>query len=281
MDSVKISESRRLLIQTFANEFKNTYLMEPKGQKHLALYNKEREQVKKYWADIKEKKEKGKEYYKDVLEKLLPYQDTRNNRERGVRISVMPAITKDLMMWFEGANWQTRENWPKVGHAIFDLYYEIIENENYSAFKKFEDNTEVSKGIKSGFLSPTLFFLNSKYRVLNNKTVLTINFILERRAIGRELTSYMDNVSVINAVVKDLQIDFFNEPEKFDMFCHFMCDKRLGGYAKYIDKINVDPEIDIEEEGEIKILDGEFAPTGHWEAIYYITQIGKKLGYKT
>jgi 5-methylcytosine-specific restriction protein B len=276
-----ISESRKQLIQTFSLEFTNNYLMEPKGQRHLSLYQKEKQEVRKYWEDIKVEKSKGQEYYKDVLEKLLPYQDTRHNREKGYRISVMPAITKDLKVWFENANWQVPGNWPKVGHAIFDLIYQVVENENYDAFKEFEDNHEISKGIKSGFISPTLFFLNPKYRVINNKTIRTVNFILEKNKIGRDLTGYLEYVGVIDKLIGDLNIDLFNEVEKFDMFCHFMCDKRLGGYAKYIDKSINAPEQEDDEDEDIQILDDELEPTGHWEAIYYITLIGKKLGYKT
>jgi len=278
---MKINDSQRQLIQIFSHEFENNYLMEPKGQKHLSLYQKERQYVKKYWADIKEKKFSGKEYYNDVLDKLLPYQDTRHNRDKDYRISVMPAITKDIRVWFENANWQKPENWPKVGHAIFELVYEVIEKENLEEFKKFEENFEISKGIKAGFISPTLFFLNSKYRVINNKTIRTVNFILEKKVIDRDLTGYIKYVSVIDELINELQIDLFNEPEKFDMFCHFMCDKRLGGYAKYIEKSIDIPEHEDNEDVDIEILNAESEPTGHWEAIYYITLIGKKLGYKT
>jgi hypothetical protein len=278
---MKINDSRRELVQTYSLEFKNNYLMEPKGQKHLSLYQTERKDVIKYWEDIKEKQRSGKEYYNDVLEKLLPYQDTRHNREKGYRISVMPAITKDLRVWFENANWQIPENWPKVGNAIFELIFDVIEKENFEAFKKFEENIEISKGIKAGFISPTLFFLNSKYRIINYKTIRTVNFILERNAIGRDLTNYIEYVSIIDELINDLHIDLFNEPEIFDMFCHFMCDKRLGGYARYIEKTIDIPDHEDEEDVDIEILDGESEPKSHWEAIYYITLIGKKLGYKT
>jgi len=276
---MNIPELKKEIIQKFTLEFKNNYLMEPKGQDHLLHYKREEQVVKKYWEEIKIKKSTGNEYYNDVLEKLLPYQNTKNNREKGYRISVMPAITKDLKSWFENANWQKPENWPKVGQAIFELIYEVIEKENYKAFSKFEENIEISKGIKSGFISPTLFFLNPKYRIINYKTIRTVNFILEEDTIYRDLTNYMKYVSIINELVSALNIEIFQEPEKFDMFCHFMCDKRLGGYARYINKKPVEGEQEEEPE-DIDVLTYP-EPTNHWEAIYYITLIGKKLGYKT
>jgi len=276
-----LTESRRHLIETYSLEFKNNYLMEPKGQKHLALYQKERMEVQKYWEDIKAKKKNGQEYYNDALEKLLPYQNTQHNREKKYRICVAPTITRDLRDWFEKAGWQVPSNWPKVGLAIFDLIYKVIEDKNYTAFIEFEDNTTISKGIKAGFISPTLFFLNPKYRIVNNKTIRTVNFILESNAIGRDLKGYLKYISIIDKVIEDLGIDIFTEPEKFDMFCHFMCTKRLGGYAMFGYKPHEEEEEVVEEEEEIEILEEEPKPSGHWEAIYYITLIGKKLGYKT
>lgn len=140
------------------------------------------------------------------------------------------------------------------------------------------EKNELSKGIKSGFVSPTLFFLNPTYRIINFKTILTVNFILEKKTIDRDLTNYMKYVSVIDELIPELDIDIFSEPEKFDMFCHFMCDKRLGGYAKFIGKSSKEEIIEeVIDEEVINVLDNEFEPRGHWEVIYYITQIGKLL----
>jgi hypothetical protein len=272
------------MIRAYAQEYRDNYLLKPKGQWHLSEYSRERADVVKFWEAIKFKRINNQEYADEVLEKLLPYANTKHNREKGYRISVMPAITKDLKIWFEHAGWQKPENWTKVGEAIFKLFYEIIERENYNALIEFEANYEISKGIKAGFISPTLFFLNSKYRILNSKTILTINFITEENSIDRSLTNYIKNISIIEKVISELNIDILNEPEKFDMFCHFMCDKRLGGYAKYIGKSSIGittAESDDIVEEEITNLDSDLEPSGHWEAIYYITQIGKLLGYKT
>jgi hypothetical protein len=276
-----ISETRKQVISNFVQEFRDNYFITKTGQWHISEYKRERTDVRKFWEEIKLKKARNLDYSDDVLEKMLPYANTKHNREKGYRISVMPAITKDLKIWFENVGWQKHENWPKVGEAIFQLFYEVIENENYNAFAEFESKYELAKGLKSGFISPSLFFLNSKYRIINNKTILTVHFILERQVIGRDLSNYMKYVSVIDEMITSLGIDHLNEPEMFDMFCHYMCDKRLGGYAKYIGKSSREVETFEMVEEEIPIIENELEPSGHWEAIYYITQIGKLLGYKT
>lgn len=156
---MNISESRKQAIRNYSQEFRDKYLLSRTGQWHLSEYQREGDDVKKFWQAIKIKKESDKEYSDDVLEKLLPYANTKHNREKEYRISVMPAITKDLKIWFENAGWQKHENWPKVGDAIFQLIFEVIEKGNMNAFKDFESKYELSKGFKAGFISPTLFFL--------------------------------------------------------------------------------------------------------------------------
>jgi len=270
-----ISPQRKSLFLYYSSEFEKNYLIEPAGQRHLSLYKREREKVRKYWEEIKKAKKEGKDITDMVLQKLLPYSNTRHNRENNYRISVAPAITKDIRKWFENAGWQSPENWENVALAIFNLIYKLVEEDNWNALKEFEENETVSKGIKSGFLTPTFYFLNSKFRIINNKTIDTINFLLEKNSIGRDLKNYKKYLELINNVVSELEIPLFADSDIFDAFCHWMCDKRLGGYARIEKSVT-------EESPEDEILpDDEIEPTNHWEAIYYIVKIGNLLGYKT
>ena len=270
-----ITTKKQEMFQAYAKEFESSYLLEPSGQKHLEIYKKEREEVRKYWAEIKEAKKKGEVITDLVLEKLLPYANTRHNREKGYRISVAPAITKDLKGWFENVGWQKPSNWDIIANAIFNLIFDFIENHNWQALVIFENNQTISRGFKSGFLTPTFYFLNSQYRIINNKTIDTIDFLLEKEAIGRDLSYYKENLEVINQALQALAIPLFNDSDVFDMFCHWMCDKRLGGYARAESS-----ELSIEKEGPAAFEDG-IEPQNHWEAIYFIVKIGNLLGYKT
>jgi hypothetical protein len=62
----------------------------------------------------------------------------------------------------------------------------------------------------------------------------------------------------------------------FDAFCHWMCDKRLGGYARLQDSETRDDD-PIEA---APVFEKEAEPQNHWEAIYYIVKCGNLLGYK-
>jgi len=139
-----------------------------------------------------------------VLEQLLPYSNTRHNREKGYRISVVPAITRDLKKWFENVGWQQPDNWNNVANAIYDLVYGLIEKDDWNSLAAFEANQSVSKGIEAGFITPTFYFLNPKYRIINSKTIDTVNFLLDRDAISRDLFHYKEYIETINQALDKL-----------------------------------------------------------------------------
>lgn len=269
-----ITDEKCSLFQSYASEFEKRYLLEPAGQRHIAMYKREREEVIQFWSEIKKAKQEGKQITDVVLEKLLPYSNTRHNREKGYRISVAPAITKDLRKWFKARGWQ--QNWDNVANAIYELVYGLIEEGDWSSLVAFEENQLVSKGIKAGFITPTFYFLNPQYRIINSKTIDTINFLLDRNAIDRDLSRYKEYLETINQALEELGVPLLEDSDVFDAFCHWMCDKRLGGYARF----EKEPE-GLEEEGPTVFEEEENEPQNHWEAIYYLVKAGNLLGFKT
>lgn len=272
-----VTDEKHSLFQSYASEFEKRYLLEPAGQRHLAMYKKERHEVAQFWSEIKKAKQEGNQITDLVLEKLLPYSNTRHNREKGYRISVAPAIIKDLRKFFENAGWQQPDNWDNVANAIYELVYGLIERGDWHSLEVFEENQLVSRGIKAGFITPTFYFLNPQYRIINKKTIDTINFLLDRNAIGRDLSHYKEYLEIINEVLKELEIPLFTDADIIDAFCHWMCDKRLGGYARF----EKSPEIFEEEEEGPTAFEEEIEPQNHWEAIYYLVKAGNLLGFKT
>ena len=211
-----VTDEKHSLFQSYASEFEKRYLLEPAGQRHLAMYKKERHEVAQFWSEIKRAKQEGNQITDLVLEKLLPYSNTRHNREKGYRISVAPAIIKDLRKFFENAGWQQPDNWDNVANAIYELVYGLIERGDWHCLEVFEENQLVSRGIKAGFITPTFYFLNPQYRIINKKTIDTINFLLDRNAIGRDLSHYKEYLEIINEVLKELEIPLFTDADVID-----------------------------------------------------------------
>src|SRR5438552_6717037 len=99
LEAANITINKNTIFNSYATEFEKSYLLEPAGQRHKAAYGQERTQALQYWSDIKAAKTSGQDVTEPVLSKLLPYSNTRHNREKRYRISIAPAITKDLRKW--------------------------------------------------------------------------------------------------------------------------------------------------------------------------------------
>ncbi len=279
-----LSDERLELVRAYISEFETNYLIKEKGKLHLERHRKEDQDVKIYWDQIKTIKSEGGDITDMVLKKLLPYKDTKHNRENECRISVSPTINKDVKSWFENVGWQKAENWRLVTDVLYELVYELIENENWKILRKFESNKELSRGFKSAMLTPTFFHLNPKFFLINSKNIDTVNYIIGKNAINNSLSNYRKNIDLITQLIDKINCDLFEDYTIFDIFCHWMCDKRLGGYARYAKD---EPDITLDEpetteiDEEASLTPEEEIPQDHWEAIYYIIRIGNLLGYKT
>ena len=89
-----VSEDKRSLFNSWASEFEQSYLRQPKGQRHLEAYKMEREQVIRFWEEIKKAKEEGKNITNMVLTKLLPYCNNQHNRDMGYRIICLVPLSR-------------------------------------------------------------------------------------------------------------------------------------------------------------------------------------------
>ncbi len=263
---VEISADQKMRIEAFAKEYKKKYSDTDQGRKHLSAHKKESEDVKQKFEKIKEKVEEGKDITDDVLYGLLPYTNTEHNRKQKHRISTYPAITKDVKTWFENAKWQKKDNWPKVAQAIFELIRDFGRDKDQKHIKKFT-SSHYSKGFQSGMISPIFYCLDESLLVINKKNIDTVNFILEEDVIDNRLENYLQNIEIIKELLKQLMIDIFEEYNQFDAFCHWMCDKRLGGYARF------------KGDGGTSIPEIKSEITNHSDAIGVLLNLGRILGY--
>lgn len=99
-------------------EFASTYLASPEGQEHVNAYLQLRSAAEANWEAITRADKDGEDVTQQVLLKLLPWADTASNRQKGAWVHIAPAITGDLVSWFEGAGWTRHEDWPQIARAI-------------------------------------------------------------------------------------------------------------------------------------------------------------------
>jgi len=268
---VELTEEQKNRFQALAKEFDEKYVKTSSGKAHLASYDKERKEVAEVFGQIKEKHRKAKDITEDVLRRLLPHSSTKYTREKGYRASTWPAITKDIKTWFENIGWQKKENWPKVAQGIFKLVDGLLTDKDPKHVGDFV-RSEYSKGFQAGIISPILYCLNPAFLVVNGKTVDTVNYLLDQEVIDNRLENYLENVKLINDLLKKSEIDLFKSYDSFDAFCHWMCSKRLGYYARLERETEEAPT--FEEKTEISKL-------SHWDIMGILVLLGNRLGYKT
>jgi len=217
-------------------EFKQKYLNTEQGRKHLEAYNREREEVKRIFNEIKEKKEQEGDITKLVLDHLLPIK----------RESVTPAGVNTINAFYKRAGESlNEEDLPKLADVVFNLIDKLIDNPDDESEQKAIISDFVfsnySRGLQSGIISPVLYYLEPKYLLINSKVVDTVRFIsrefMPRKIqLSSSLKKYIDNNAKLKSFLENIsrEVPEFKDFDVFDMFCHWICDKNLGGYARKV-----------------------------------------------
>ncbi len=211
--------------------FKEDYLHTPAGQKHLAVTEAEAQAVKKTFDEIREKYQAGQDITDDVLRRLLPHTDSAFHRNNGYRVSTWPCIQRDVRSWFEGAGWKKPEDWIPTASLIFEAVEDIV-NGRREAWDKFL-NSPYRHGFGTGFISPILFCLDDQFPVINSKVVKTYKYCTEQLGepdeIDAKLVNYLGNAEKVKTLQRRLASLDLKNIREFDIFCHYMVSKRLGG----------------------------------------------------
>ena len=150
-------QQKRIEFLSLFEEFVSGYLDTDTGRKHRAWADRVMAEGWKNYKLVLNARNDKEKMTRLVLEKLLPYDHTEYNRERGAWCHYAPVIKKDLHPYFEGAGFQTGEEWPQVAQAVLMFVHRAVENstELDDACREFAA-LPYSKGFQAGPLSPIL-----------------------------------------------------------------------------------------------------------------------------
>ncbi|QEG37701.1 McrB family protein [Bythopirellula goksoeyrii] len=226
--------------QSLFKDFVASFVDSKEGQSHLRRYPSQRKEAEQSYKKICEAHSRGEDVTDAVLCELLPYADTKGNRERGVWIHIAPSITKDIRQWFEGAKWTDPKDWPEVATTILEFVRRSIESPMKLAenCEWFAENVP-SKGFQMGMLTPILNALDSAhFNIINNKPRQTLNHIT-----GSDYSNSLQDYPKLNAVHFALQEKhkaLFDEVgqndalagDVLDMFSHWLVAVRKFDFKK-------------------------------------------------
>ena len=260
-------------------EFIDSYLYTAKGLKHTQSYPRQRESGQRNYQGILEAKKAGEDITDRVLLQLLPYRDTKTNREQGAWIHIAPAINKDLKVWVENSRWTKSEDWYKVADLIFIFINHCVEDsESLSLNCQTFYRSNYSKGLQTGFMTPILNAIKpDDFLLINNKSRTVINYFLDTK-YSHKLIDYPAINKNGKQLIKDLDsiIDRFDLPalpqeDIFDMFCHWLVvekqyDFQSDSLEVTLPLVSDNPKKEIEE--HLKIWNPKYKLEKYVDATY-------------
>ncbi|KUK97204.1 MAG: ATPase [Methanothrix harundinacea] len=224
-----LAEKGAEFIELF-REFADSYPPTSKGQSHLEHYDEERKEGKKNFEAILQSEERGEDVTDAVLMKLLPYEDTKANREMGYWISIASVFKVDVKKKLEASGWVKPEDWPKVAEAILRFVLRCYDrpDELKAACDEFS-NSPYSKGFQAGTLTPILHALRpDDFILINNKSRQVVNYF-SGTSYSSSLTDYPSINETARSLVNDVSDDIsefgisgIRDDDLFDMFTHWL-----------------------------------------------------------
>jgi len=225
-----MDEEKKAKFGALFAEFVSAYLSSPEGADHVAAYPEIRIGAQKNFDDISRTAAGGQDITQEVILKLLPYSDTAPNRKKGAWIHIAPAITADLVSWFENAGWTSHEDWPQIAKAILAFVQRCTARptELGAACSEFA-SLPYSKGFQSGMLSPILNALKpDSFLLINKKSRLTINHFAAT-AFALSLLDYpkandagFKLLSEVESIVRPFATPQLRAADIFDVFSHWL-----------------------------------------------------------
>lgn len=227
-------ELKQRIMKWFYNQFWNNYFKLDVGKKHLKKYDEEYKIINDAWNEIVVKNSENEDITDDMWDKII---------NRAVKVHVDGA--NDVKSLIQSKFNYSDKDMENVAWELFEVIRKLKKTTlNITEKKEILDEylkNGYSRGFQSGRLSSILYYLDDSFYVINNKTVYTIKALSwmfgDEVKFDTDLKHYIDNnefykkfLKRLNNVLNYSEFDI-SDFRTFDIFCHWMCDKKLGNYA--------------------------------------------------
>ncbi|MDY7230272.1 AAA family ATPase [Hyalangium rubrum] len=216
-------------------QFLQRFIHQPAGQSLLSRYATDAAFVRVAFEDLCRRADAGEDVTERVLTKLLPHRDTPFNRQRGAWTAPWAVINREIKPWFQNVGWVPDEAaWRGIADNLLRLLRVLERAPQQAALEAFAASP-LSRGFRSGFLSPALRCLRPDlYLVVNAKSRRAGHFCLalwgEPRELSVAIEHYLETNATLRSVLERLKPLGIQDSDHFDAFCHWLCDRKLGGY---------------------------------------------------
>jgi 5-methylcytosine-specific restriction enzyme B len=238
-------------------EFVNSYPYTPDGLRHTAAYKEQRQQGRRNFEAITAA-ESGEDVTESIILKLLPYQNSATNRQRGAWIYINPCTIQELL--WNSKSYQNLSLIPPVRIAELILYLICCCNDDPSqldlACRNFSEEMSLSLFGEIGMLTPILNALRpDDFLAINEKSIQVINYFANT-SYSKKLIDYSSANFTGRKLIKELTKEMhqiglpsIRDDDLFDMFCHWLLE--IKKYYFYSNK--VPPVDDAIEKVKLKL----------------------------
>ncbi len=212
-------------------EFVNSYPYTPDGLRHTAAYKEQRQQGRRNFEAIAAAAESGEDVTESIMLKLLPYQDSPINRQRGAWIHINPCRIQESL--WNSKSYKKLSLIAPVRIAELIIYLVCCCNDDpsqlYSACRDFSEEMAVSLFGEIGMLTPILNALSpDHFLAINDKSIQLINYFANT-SYSQKLIDYSSANFTGRKLIKELTIEMhqtgvpsLRDDDLFDMFCHWL-----------------------------------------------------------
>ena len=227
------NDLKQRILNFLFSRYYNEYFNAEIGKEHLKKYADEDNLIQEAWDDISQKYSHGENIADDVWQRVL---------DRPIKVQTDGAGSVRAAL--KGKLHYDDKDLEKVAVKFFEVVDKLKGTSDINEQKVILDEyaqDNYSKGIKSNRLTSVLNYLNPSFYVINKKafyTYKTLNFMFgSDDKLDSDLTHYIDNnikyKKFINQLGRAYQYPNLNmiDFRTFDMFTHWMSDKKLGHYV--------------------------------------------------
>ncbi len=227
------NDLKQKILNFLFSRFYNEYVNVDIGLKHLRKYDEENDLIQEAWRDISQKYSRGENIADDVWKRVL-------DRPIKVQTEGVGSVKASL----KGKLKYDDSDLDKVAITFFEVVNKLKDTSDIDEQKRILEeyaNNKYSKGIKTNRLTSVLNYLNPSFYVINKKsfyTYKTLNYMFGVDVkLDFDLNHYIDNNIKYKKFINQLGQAYqypnldITDFRIFDMFTHWMCDKKLGHYA--------------------------------------------------
>lgn len=227
------NELKQRILNFLFSRYYNEYVNAEIGKSHLKKYDDEDKLIQEAWEDISRKYENGENIAEDVWKRIL---------DRPIKVQTDGAGSVKASL--KGKLKYDDNDLDKVAITFFEVINKLKDTSDITEQKSILEEyskDKYSKGIKTNRLTSVLNYLDPTFYVINKKafyTYKTLNYMFgSDDKLDSDLDNYIDNNIKYKKFIGQLNQAYqypnlnMNDFRIFDMFTHWMCDKKLGHYA--------------------------------------------------